>query len=67
MLMYFVSVNYGFENVIEDEETTTECEDEEEVFKWRANCATKAVQHKVKHEDCNDDAGPPMNVENNID
>jgi hypothetical protein len=37
------------------------------VFKWTANCANKAVQHKVKHDDRNGDAGPPINIENNID
>ncbi len=56
------SIDYGFKNVIGDEETTAECEDEEEVFEWRANCATKAVQHKVIHEDPNDDVEPPMNI-----
>ncbi len=41
--------------------------DEEEVFEYRRNCANKAVRHKVKYEDCDDDTGPPMNIENNID
>ena len=70
-----VSVDYGFGhgfgNVIDDEdlqdlETPTECEDEDEVFQWKAGCASEAgLRHKVEHEDRDDDTGPPMNIESN--
>jgi hypothetical protein len=56
------SANYGFRNVIDNEnlqdlEAPTEHDNEKEVFKWRTGCAYKAGLHKVKHEDRDDNLG----------
>jgi hypothetical protein len=55
------------ENVTDDEdipelETLTECEDKEEVSKWKAGCSNKASLHCKGHENHNNDVGPPMSV-----
>jgi hypothetical protein len=66
VLAPFTSIDYGFGNVtdyddIPDLETPTKSDDEE-VFKWKATCSSKAsLQHKG-HEDRNDDMEPLMSV-----
>jgi hypothetical protein len=67
VLAPIVSIDYGFKNVTDDKdipklETPTECEDKEEVSKWKAGCSSKASLHRKGHEDHNDDMEPPMSV-----
>jgi hypothetical protein len=50
------------EEDIVDLETPTECEDKEEVSKWKAGCSSKASLHHKGHEDHDNDVEPPVSV-----
>jgi hypothetical protein len=61
-----MSIHYGFPNLTDDEdhpdlETTTECEEEEKVLKWKTGCSSEASLHIKEREDHDDDVGSSMN------
>jgi hypothetical protein len=67
VLAPIVSIDYGFGDLTDDEhildlETPTECENKEEVSKWKAGCSSKASLHCKGHEDHNNDVEPPMSI-----